>query len=113
MCTDVLIRYLGEEEEDSESSRESRSRALLAKLQEQVKAREQLSISNTADEEQKKRKPEEPDTEEVHRENERIADDITSSAKKKKKLKRLSTENESVNTGNAAFLRCLIVFKLI
>ncbi|XP_050973500.1 ATP-dependent RNA helicase DDX51 [Labeo rohita] len=107
MALFVINRYLVDEE-DSESSRESRSRALLAKLQEQVRARERQSISNTPDEdnkEQKKRKPEKTETEEVPRktkksENERkthAADEVASSAKKKKKQtnKTLSTENES------------------
>ncbi|XP_058639695.1 ATP-dependent RNA helicase DDX51 isoform X2 [Onychostoma macrolepis] len=113
MALFTINRYLGEEE-DSESSRESRSRALLAKLQEQVKAREQQSVSNRADadedhqgdKEQKKRKCEEPEMEGVQRktkksENERktdLTDEVASSAKKKKKQKTLSTEKESVNT---------------
>ncbi|KAF4109608.1 ATP-dependent RNA helicase DDX51 isoform X1 [Onychostoma macrolepis] len=115
MALFTINRYLGEEE-DSESSRESRSRALLAKLQEQVKAREQQSVSNRADadedhqgdKEQKKRKCEEPEMEGVQRktkksENERktdLTDEVASSAKKKKKQKTLSTEKESVNTGD-------------
>uniref|UniRef100_A0A671T4F0 ATP-dependent RNA helicase n=1 Tax=Sinocyclocheilus anshuiensis TaxID=1608454 RepID=A0A671T4F0_9TELE len=62
--------------EDRESSRESGSRALTAKLQEQVKAREQQSVSDRADEdedhqqgdkEQKKRKHEELETEVMQR----------------------------------------------
>uniref|UniRef100_A0A8C1DCK8 ATP-dependent RNA helicase n=1 Tax=Cyprinus carpio carpio TaxID=630221 RepID=A0A8C1DCK8_CYPCA len=107
MALFMINRYLGEEE-DSESSRESRSRALLAKLQEQVKARERQSTSNTADEddeEQRKRKREEPETEGVQSENERktdLTDEVASSAKKKKKQKKSSTENESVNTGDKA-----------
>lgn len=107
MALFMINRYLGEEE-DSESSRESRSRALLAKLQEQVKARERQSASNTADEddeEQRKRKREEPETEGVQSENERktdLTDEVASSAKKKKKQKKSSTENESVNTGDKA-----------
>uniref|UniRef100_A0A671NVH3 ATP-dependent RNA helicase n=1 Tax=Sinocyclocheilus anshuiensis TaxID=1608454 RepID=A0A671NVH3_9TELE len=116
----VVIRYLGEEE-DSESSREFRSRALLAKLQEQVKARERQSVSDRADEdedhqgdkEQKKRKREEPEMEGVQRKTEKgeserktdLTDEVASLAKKKKKQKTLSTENESVNTGNAALLK--------
>uniref|UniRef100_A0A8C2F049 ATP-dependent RNA helicase n=1 Tax=Cyprinus carpio TaxID=7962 RepID=A0A8C2F049_CYPCA len=107
MALFMINRYLGEEE-DSESSRESRSRALLAKLQEQVKARERQSASNTADEddeEQRKRKREEPETEGVQSENERktdLTDEVASSAKKKKKQKKSSTENESVNTESVA-----------
>ncbi|XP_073675744.1 ATP-dependent RNA helicase DDX51 [Garra rufa] len=117
MALFMINRYLGEEE-DSESSRESRSRALLAKLQEQVKARERLSISNTPDEgcdedhqgdkEQKKRKHEEPEPEEVQRKTKKsenvrkqdLADEVASSAKKKKKRKSLSTERESMDTGD-------------
>uniref|UniRef100_A0A673HDG1 ATP-dependent RNA helicase n=1 Tax=Sinocyclocheilus rhinocerous TaxID=307959 RepID=A0A673HDG1_9TELE len=116
MALFMINRYLGEEE-DSESSRESRSRALLAKLQEQVKARERQNASNRADEdedqqqgdkEQKKRKREEPETEGVQRktkkgESERktdLTDEVASLAKKKKKQKTLSTENESANTGD-------------
>ncbi|KAL1269277.1 hypothetical protein QQF64_031566 [Cirrhinus molitorella] len=114
MALFMINRYLGEEE-DCESSRESRSRALLAKLQEQVKARERQSISNTPDEdddhqgdkEHKKRKCEEPELEEVQcktKKSEKVrktdlADEVASSAKKKKKRKSLSTENESMDTG--------------
>lgn len=129
MSIDVLlvIRYLGEEE-DCESSRESRSSALLAKLQEQVKAREQQSVSNTAEEdndhlqsdkEQKKRKRQETDgvqlktkkTDNVKKSD--LNDEAASSTKKKKKHKTVTNENESMNTGNADLLLCLIVFKLV
>ncbi|XP_016355465.1 ATP-dependent RNA helicase DDX51 [Sinocyclocheilus anshuiensis] len=115
MALFMINRYLGEEE-DSESSREFRSRALLAKLQEQVKARERQSVSDRADEdedhqgdkEQKKRKREEPEMEGVQRKTEKgeserktdLTDEVASLAKKKKKQKTLSTENESVNTGD-------------
>uniref|UniRef100_A0A671P2C4 ATP-dependent RNA helicase n=1 Tax=Sinocyclocheilus anshuiensis TaxID=1608454 RepID=A0A671P2C4_9TELE len=106
------MAYLGEEE-DSESSREFRSRALLAKLQEQVKARERQSVSDRADEdedhqgdkEQKKRKREEPEMEGVQRKTEKgeserktdLTDEVASLAKKKKKQKTLSTENEKTS----------------
>lgn len=116
MALFMINRYLGEEE-DSELSRESRSKALLAKLQEQVKAREQQSVSNTADEEydhqgdvkeQKKRKRERQETEGVKRKTKKsedvkktdLVDEAASSTKKKKKHKALSSENESVNTGD-------------
>ncbi|XP_077079928.1 ATP-dependent RNA helicase DDX51 [Siphateles boraxobius] len=115
MALFMINRYLGEEE-DSESSRESRSRALLAKLQEQVKAREQQSVSNTADEDEghqgekepKKRKRERQETEKVQckaKKSENVKktnldDEAASSTKKKKKRKTLSKENESVNTGD-------------
>ncbi|XP_051759952.1 ATP-dependent RNA helicase DDX51 [Ctenopharyngodon idella] len=117
MALFMINRYLGEEE-DCESSRESRSNALLAKLQEQVKAREQQSFSNTAEEdndhhqsdkEQKKRKRQETDG--VQRKTKKsknvkktdLNDEAASSTKKKKKHKKqktLSSENESVNTGD-------------
>lgn len=123
----LVIRYLGEEE-DCESSRESRSSALLAKLQKQVKAREQQSVSNTAEEdndhlqsdkEQKKRKRQETDgvqlktkkTDNVKKTD--LNDEAASSTKKKKKHKTVTNENESMNTGNADLLLCLIVFKLV
>uniref|UniRef100_A0A671P2B9 ATP-dependent RNA helicase n=1 Tax=Sinocyclocheilus anshuiensis TaxID=1608454 RepID=A0A671P2B9_9TELE len=109
------MAYLGEEE-DSESSREFRSRALLAKLQEQVKARERQSVSDRADEdedhqgdkEQKKRKREEPEMEGVQRKTEKgeserktdLTDEVASLAKKKKKQKTLSTENENKESDN-------------
>lgn len=116
MALFMINRYLGKEE-DSELSRESRSKALLAKLQEQVKAREQQSVSNTADEEydhqgdvkeQKKRKRERQETEGVKRKTKKseyvkktdLVDEAASSTKKKKKHKALSSENESVNTGD-------------
>ncbi|XP_026126338.1 ATP-dependent RNA helicase DDX51 isoform X1 [Carassius auratus] len=117
MALFMINRYLGEEE-GSESSKESRSRALLAKLQEQVKAREQQSVSNRADEDedhcggevQKKRKHKEPETEGAQRktktrEHERktdLTDEVASPAKKKKKRKTLSSEKESTNTGDKA-----------
>ncbi|XP_067269198.1 ATP-dependent RNA helicase DDX51 isoform X2 [Pseudorasbora parva] len=117
MALFMMNRYLGEEEEDSESSRESRSKALLAKLQEQVKAREQQSVSNTADEEddrqgdvkeQKKRKRERQETEGAQRKTKKSKDvkktdpddEAASSTKKKKKRKALTSENESVTTGD-------------
>ncbi|XP_043102158.1 ATP-dependent RNA helicase DDX51 [Puntigrus tetrazona] len=117
MCIYVLhavIRYLGDEE-DGEYCRESRSRALLAKLQEQVKARELQSISNRADEdgdrqgdkEEKKRNREEAETETegVQRKTKKskkerktdISDEVASSTKKKKKQKTLSAENKNTN----------------
>lgn len=124
----LVIRYLGEEE-DCESSRESRSNALLAKLQEQVKAREQQSFSNTAEEDNdhhqsdKEQKKKRQETDGVQRKTKKsknvkktdLNDEAASSTKKKKKHKKqktLSSENESVNTGNADLLLCLIVFKL-
>ncbi|XP_043102111.1 LOW QUALITY PROTEIN: ATP-dependent RNA helicase DDX51-like [Puntigrus tetrazona] len=114
MALFTINRYLGDEE-DGEYCRESRSRALLAKLQEQVKARELQSISNRADEdgdrqgdkEEKKRNREEAETETegVQRKTKKskkerktdISDEVASSTKKKKKQKTLSAENKNTN----------------
>ncbi|KAM9476004.1 ATP-dependent RNA helicase DDX51 isoform 1-T1 [Clarias gariepinus] len=46
MALFMINRYLGEEEEESKSNGESRSKALLSKLQERAKTREQQSLAN-------------------------------------------------------------------
>lgn len=116
MALFTINRYLGEVE-DSESSRESRSKALLAKLQEQAKAREQQSISHTANKDddhqdniakKKKRKSEQQETEgeqlkakkKRHVRETEAADEGVSTTTKKKKRKTLSIDNSSANTGD-------------
>lgn len=115
-----MNRYLGEEE-DSESSGESRARVLLAKLQEQAKAREQQSISNIAEKyddhqaniKKKKRKPEQQETEGIQQKSKKRG----KQAKKSdfadegviltKKHKRLSLSDESAKTGKTYILLCV------
>ncbi|XP_051950470.1 ATP-dependent RNA helicase DDX51 [Xyrauchen texanus] len=111
MALFTINRYLGEEE-DSESNRECRSRALLAKLQEQAKAREQQSKSDTTDkdgdhqsntEHKKKRKHERRELEGKQRKTKKETTDLADEAAsptKKQKHRMLSIENESVNAGN-------------
>lgn len=106
MALFTINRYLGEEEEE-DSEKQSRSKALLAKLQKQVKARGQQSISNTPKEEEeqqdekepKKRKHKLQETKGKIKKSESVqntdpTEEADSSVKKKKKRKKsLSTED--------------------
>lgn len=114
-----MNRYLGEEE-DSESSGESRARVLLAKLQEQAKAREQQSILNIADKyddhqaniKKKKRKPEQQETEGIQQKSKKRGKqakktDFADGVILTKKHKRLSLSDESAKTGKTFILLCV------
>ncbi|XP_056629191.1 ATP-dependent RNA helicase DDX51 [Triplophysa dalaica] len=113
MALFMINRYLGEEE-NGEASAESRSRALLAKLQERAKAREQQSISNIADKDdghqgnikEKKGKPGPQETKETTQKSQKrgsqarktdFADEGVILTKKRKKL---SLCDESAKTGD-------------
>ncbi|XP_056319047.1 ATP-dependent RNA helicase DDX51 [Danio aesculapii] len=113
MALFMMNRYLGEEEEE-DSEKQSRSKALLAKLQKQVKARGQQSVSNTPKEEEeqqdekehkkRKHKLQEKKGEMMKSESVQNTDpteDADSSVKKKKKRKKsLSTEDVIVKIEN-------------
>lgn len=111
MALFMINRYLGEEE-DGESSGESRSRALLAKLQEQAKAREQQSISTKGKDDdhqgntkKKKRKSEQQETEGKQQKSKKRGKqarktDFVEGVILTKKHNRLSVCDESANTGD-------------
>ncbi|XP_030622413.1 ATP-dependent RNA helicase DDX51 [Chanos chanos] len=90
MALFLINRYLGDEEEN-EAANESRSKALLAKLQQRAKAREQQGLSGKGEREDRNPVPRDSDTVSEKKKNSALSE----STSKKKKVKKKAKENKN------------------